>query len=184
MTLAIRSHLVDGNSTKRFRTMALAAAYVREMEDFGEDGRRSWGFQGEFGTHEFVGFTWTDVRAAWAAADAATVTVYETKGGVEWIYDQGRSAQVWARAFVVHVGTDHSFDIMSTQGRFQVGHGVSVGPDDYHHTVIGTYTSLAAAVDACQRFVAAPVADPSFVSQAFWANVVTVYDVEATGVPF
>jgi len=59
----IRRDLIDGRITKRFNSMKAVVAWIRENEDFGEDGRRPWGIQGEFGSSTFDGFGWSEVYA-------------------------------------------------------------------------------------------------------------------------
>lgn len=170
MMLSIKSTLIDGNSTKKFKSIQAAAKFVKEMEDFGEDGRRSWGFQGEFGTHEFIGFTWAEVNAAWKSAVEVEIIDCAEWSLFEWDYGCGGSIQIWAHRFNVRLdGT--VYDVKSVQGRFQVEFIEYQGPDDFATVLIGIYKSMAAAVDACQRHYAVPKAEPSFVNDAFWQTM-------------
>lgn len=177
---SIKSNLIDGTSTKRFKNIEAAAEWVRTMEDFGEDGRRSWGVQGEFGTHEFVGFTWADVTAAWKANVEVEVHEHEAGAGAEWVFEFGESVQLWARRFAILInGTfEHSetgemlpcvetFDVLACQGRYKVDFIAWAGPDDCDRQTIGTYRSMEAAVDACRRFYAAAKSESSFVAESF-----------------
>ena len=152
----IIAHLIDGDSTKSFRSIRGVADYVQKMEDMGEDGRRPWGFQTEYGQRYFVGFGWSQVEAEWNKAEITAKSVPKVlEISEDWMLCE-YGYPVWAKALSVKL-LDYSFYVLSVNGR----HKVKVvsfgnGPDDYDEVTLGVYKNQPMAIDAIVRWAKLP----------------------------
>lgn len=149
----VHAHLIDGNFTKTFRSLNAVAEYVQSHMDFGDDSRRSWGIQGEFGTRTFDGFTWDDlpklipepiVHGPVESGDPADWTLRK------WMYndalDVSGSDWFYAWSWSIVIGSQN-FHIQAKSGRFDASWDCGDGWD-----YIGQYRDWNGAVDAIERF--------------------------------
>jgi hypothetical protein len=160
---------IDGRHEDSFHSMAKLVEYVRSHEDFGEDGRRSYGVQGEFGIFYFIGFGWSDILAFEAKAAGRARDVRE------WV-------EMGHREFSPGLS---EFRLMRGDGELLGSVSRDVGPDwkgeidlqwsavlaiprggkpmydpleDYSPAKIGEYRSVESAMSAVERLSVAPSA--------------------------
>lgn len=164
-TYRIHADLIDGEFMKTFRSMKSVVAYVDSMEDFGDDGRRPWGFQGEFGPFSFEGFSWAEIHRCKNNYYRNHVDVVECQADwklVEWLPNPvtgyAESAQLFAWAYnATHQGS--FFEVRAVMGRYHVTAFDSESQyEDDCGFEIGRYRSMEDVQAAIVRWSLAPKA--------------------------